>query len=109
MKYIIAGIFLFSSLNVSGGFEGGTTLLDACDTPKSSDVYYQSNARCIGYISGVFDLADGILFCAPKEVTRGQVWDIAVKYLREHPEQRHTVASDSVIESLREVFPCPKK
>jgi hypothetical protein len=42
-----------------------------------------------------------------RRATARQLADIAVNYLRDHPEQRHYVASADVALALASAFPCP--
>ena len=45
--------------------------------------------------------------CIPNRVTDRQTTDVVVRYLKEHPEQRHYAAANLVAETLAEAFPCP--
>lgn len=62
----------------------------------------------VGYIAGAVD-ASWILFidCTPEGVTVEQGVDIVKKYIRQHPEERHTFAADMVLGAMIEAFPCP--
>lgn len=48
-------------------------------------------------------------FCPPDEITRGQQYRIAVKYMNDHPEETHRIAMALIAESMQAAFPCPKK
>jgi hypothetical protein len=66
---------------------------------------------CAGYVSAVADImGHHTVFnrraCFAPEVTNGQVADVVKKWLREHPESRHYVASSLAAEALAEAFPC---
>jgi len=61
--------------------------------------------KAFGYIIGIFDLGDNLFWEGPLNVTAGQVRDVAIKYLREHPERRHEPASSLLIEAFQEAFP----
>ena len=71
---------------------------------------------CLGYENGVTDTlqsaADVIRranhICLPQNVSGQQVLDVVRDYFRDHPEDRHHVASDEVILALRTAFPCKK-
>ncbi len=39
-------------------------------------------------------------------VTNGQVRDVVVKYLKDHPEERHFLASILAVKALSKAFPC---
>jgi len=91
-------------------FLSGNKLLEAC-TPVQLPF-------CYGYVEGVADalqstfsalhMQQHALFCLPQGVTSRQLVDIATNYLRDHPEQRHTVASANVALALANAFPCPR-
>jgi hypothetical protein len=68
---------------------------------------------CAGYIVGVADGAnttadtlDRRFLCLPVEVTRGQIKDIAVAYIGDHPEKRHFSAGSLILTALMTAFPC---
>jgi hypothetical protein len=74
---------------------------------------------CVGYIVGASEawwkakatLATtlgagfGLAWCR-EEATNGQVTDVVVAFLRDHPELRDQPALDLVIEALSDAFPC---
>ena len=49
------------------------------------------------------------LYCAPKEVTVGQLVLVIVKFLRDHPERLHQGRAALTMEALTTAFPCPKE
>ena len=85
-------------------------LLEIC-TPVQSP-------SCYAYVEGVVDalqstfsalrMQQRALFCLPQGVTSRQLVDMAINYLRDHPEKRHNVASANVALALANAFPCPK-
>lgn len=44
--------------------------------------------------------------CRPKGVTTGQIADVYCKYLGDHPESRHQLASDLLEKALSAAWPC---
>ena len=124
----LATIFIFPALFlvlISGSTgaqslspETGNTLLEHCESGDKQDGDLQINAMkaglCFGYIEGAADILafDAAAFpnrrleCTPKEVTRGQERDVVVKYLRDHPEERHESAALLVLHALTTAFPC---
>lgn len=62
-----------------------------------------------GYVMGVFDSYNGVLFCSPINVTSGQVFDIVFKYLQNYPENRNLSANTLVFKALNKIWPCKKK
>lgn len=77
---------------------------------------------CQGYVRGVSDAVDALfrltaraqpeaipLFCIPKDRTNHQILDVAIKFVKEHPEKRHAPTKFLVLDSLIEAFPCSSK
>ena len=101
--------------------KSGNDFLRTCEPrgERSSTV----EGFCSGYANGVIDGYDYALatvqvkhheqvtgaFCPPDEITRGQQYRVAVKYLNDHPEQTHRIASALIAESMQAAFPCPTK
>ena len=93
-----------------GAFVSGNRLLEAC-TPVQTP-------SCYAYVEGVTDalqstfsalhMQQHALLCLPQGTTSRQLADITINYLRDHPEQRHTVASGNVALALANAFPCPR-
>lgn len=86
-------------------FNNGNMLLADC-TGSTSGV-----SQCIGYLKGVADalrslgLADGLRTVnVPVGVTGGQLKDIVVQYIQEHPEMRHVAAAQLVYIALGRAF-----
>lgn len=48
-------------------------------------------------------------FCTPDNVTNGQMEDIVVKYLKDHPDERHMLAAILVVKAMTKAFPCSSK
>ena len=44
---------------------------------------------------------------APPQAPEGQVGDVVIKYLTDHPEQRRHAAAALVFSALKGAFPCP--
>jgi hypothetical protein len=82
-----------------------------------------AEAICIGYATGVMDGYDYAFatvqakhqekvtgaYCPPDEITKGQQYRVAVKYMNDHPEETHRVALALIAESMQAAFPCPTK
>ena len=60
---------------------------------------------CAGYIGGVIDTSHA-LFCFPPEVTKREIINITIVYLRDHPDKLGLYAPNLVIHAMRAVFPC---
>jgi hypothetical protein len=62
---------------------------------------------CRAYISGMTDAFNWDRFvCNPKHTTEGQVRDVVLNYLRDHPETRHYSAPSLARQALSQAFPC---
>jgi len=89
--------------------ETGDTLLEACESKTEFRQSY-----CFGYITGVADIEgmEAAVFpdrrraCRAEGVTNGQIKDVVVKYLKEHPEDRHFLAAILVMQAMAKAFPC---
>jgi hypothetical protein len=70
-----------------------------------------SQGFCLGYVRGVAEtLMPLVRICIPGNVTIGQLRDVALKYLQEHPEQRHKHATSLLLSAFNGAWPCaPQK
>lgn len=85
---------------------------DADDRTESGNVQatdYQQTARLGGYIVGVYDTLDGVMFCAPNGVKVGQLIGMVKQYIRANPSKWNKPASSLVVDALAKDFPCKKK
>src|ERR1700681_985399 len=101
--------------------KSGNDFLRACEPRGEHSTAI--DGFCSGYANGVIDGYDLLFadvqaknhekvigaFCPPDEITRGQQYRVAVKYLNDHPEQTHRIASALIAESMQAAFPCPTK
>jgi hypothetical protein len=69
---------------------------------------------CLGYVTGIADAmtsnnlkVNDFKICLPQRSSNFQSRDVAVKFLRDHPEWRHFPAADLVSQALKDAFPCP--
>jgi hypothetical protein len=95
-------LLLASLLHVTS-FQTGNSLYPSCIANG-----------CQSYIIGA---ADALLleqaawktrhFCLPAGVTQGQIGEIGLNYIRDHPEDRQLAAVDLINSSLEKAFPCP--
>jgi len=104
---LFAGIFFCVAWIVFAQFETGNSLLakfeekeDWVKTGKNAWGYPFAG----GYIIGIFDAYSGIL-AVPENVIREQVYDIAIKFIKENPERRHEKASVLLLEAFKKAFP----
>lgn len=97
----LAGFFTSPSLAY---YQSGNNLLSLCTATDLS--------QCAGYVEGILDAwttlqewEPAMQRCRiPHEITTGQVVDVVVRYLQQHPEVRHTSASSSAINALGQAF-----
>jgi hypothetical protein len=78
-----------------------------CSTQESADYF-----EAAGYVLGVHDLLQQSPQCAcwPQEgVTVGQLLDIVLKFLRDHPDALHRNGADIVGSALTTAWPCDSK
>jgi len=102
---------------VSEGFSdglSGSELLLLCETPKGNDLVYFTNfSLCAGYINGASDASQcgnsvgGFSHSHPPGATVGQIFEIFVKWMKEHPKNMKVGASTLVAKALQDAFPCP--
>jgi hypothetical protein len=89
----------------------GNGLSAYCHSPDLNYVNY-----CHGFINGVVEgiLAEGESglseehICLPENVTRGQIKEIVLKYLKDNPEKLHRPSFILIFNATRKVFPCSK-
>ena len=105
--------FLTQAPAESGGeFVNGNKLYQMCTEDEASPNHFQFTAWCTGYILGTYDtlrgsgLSSNLSICVPATVDSGQLTDMVVKSLREHPEVRQNSASMLVGATLRAYFKC---
>lgn len=96
-------------------FYSGNEVYSNCLALRSDDTYYQKYAMCMAYVSGAYDaieLARDINSaprCGPDGLTVGQLKDVVVKYMREHPENRNYSAASLVLLSMVDAWGCSGK
>src|SRR5436190_1415229 len=97
--YLILAIALVGG-DAWADFQTGNELLQACEGTD--------RLLCRGSVMAIADVLDYQMdACVPIRATVGQLVDVVVKYLREHPKDRHHAAAALIITALPEAFPCP--
>jgi hypothetical protein len=96
----------------SGGYIDGNELYVDMTSGTSLGAMYKQG-YVLGYVTAVADAGiehpvSGFKFCIPDSVTAGQLGDIAEKWLEEHPQHRHYIASGLLAAAFRDAFPCKK-
>lgn len=104
---------LLLGLVASGGAragQSGAEFLALCD---------QADAWSDGYVAGAGEMLDGLLlddkvraafdgriFCLPDDVTKGEVRERVVSFLREHPDVADSEMTSITWAVLIETYPC---
>ena len=60
---------------------------------------------CAGYIGGVIDTSH-TLFCISPEVSKSEIINITIVFLRDHPDKLGLYAPNLIIKAMRTAFPC---
>lgn len=117
---------LVRTLVVATAMSAVATLAHGQDATGNDLQGYCTDARpgadgfCFGYIIGAIDglisgvrhtgtgatPADVLGICIPNGVTKGQIRDVVLAFLTDHPEKRHEVAPVLVRGALAAAFPC---
>lgn len=114
-RLLIASVILGSQALPSvahSTFTSGNELYEQCTVEKGTNLYFTKMAECRGYVMGFVDLMEDMQTvnkmssCLPVGATAGQIVDVVVKYLREHPELRALPGSTMVFLSLKSAFGC---
>jgi len=109
MKKLIFTIcfgLMLASGSVSAQLWDGNDFTKTCT--QEPDDY--SASICSSIVIGVAQAGvSNRIFCMPENVTNGQTFTIASEYIKDHPEKRHIAASELIVASLIEAFPCAPK
>ena len=84
--------------------KSGSELMEMLRNPNNAQAYAQG----VGYVQGVADGSNSILFCLPEGVTTRQVIDLVWRELADAAAVRHLNASMTVTAALSAAFPCQK-
>ena len=101
MRRLILAATLALALPAHAEFFTGNQLPQAGDSGKATDF-----GGCIGCVTGGADTLNTAAFCPPARITRGQVRDLVVKYLRDRPEDRNYTADRIIRHVLQGTWPC---
>ena len=102
----LAGL-LWPAPGIGGTFDTAAMLQRMC---TGEDTF--ANGVCVGYVVAVADvLAEGnavnrFRSCFTEAVTRGQLADVVVTWLGQHPDDKRYAAAGIVAEALSKAFPC---
>lgn len=92
-----------SDIHVSTGNE----LLTVCEAASEANIDWFRQGLCNGFMEGISCMSSGLGYvCLPKGVTYGQVHDVMLAGLRNHPEERQKRADWLALKYLEAAFPC---
>jgi len=96
---IVAAVFAVSMIGIvqADHLTTGNDLMQHCVASPDS--------FCAGYIGGVIDTSH-TLFCIPHEVTKREIINITIVFLRDHSDKLGLYAPNLVIKAMRAAFPC---
>jgi hypothetical protein len=98
MNLIVAAVLAASLLGpVQAKMTTGNDLMQYCIAAP--------DGFCAGYVGGVIDTTHA-LFCFPPEVTKKEIINITIVYLRDHSDKLGLYAPNLVIKAMRVAFPC---
>jgi hypothetical protein len=66
-----------------------------------------SEAFAFGYVVGVFEALNTVTFCGPGTPRQGQLREVVIKYLNDHPERLNKDRFEVTADALDAAFPCP--
>lgn len=92
-------------------FQTGNDVLRTCSAERGSFV----SGLCFGFIEGALRRDDLARWMDPKSayacelpgVEKGQIFEVVITYLKNHPEKRHMYGASLVLVSVQEAF-CKK-
>jgi hypothetical protein len=85
------------AVTVQARMTTGNDLMQHCSNTTDS--------FCAGYIAGVIDTSHA-LFCIPPDVSKLEILNITIMYLKQHPKKLGLYAPNLVVKSIRSAFPC---
>lgn len=91
---------------VTDAFNTGNKFVRFCETN------IDNRLMCGSYVLGFFhgsQMAGPRTVCLPKGVDLGQLYAVAVAYIKNNPARAHQVAFGLMLESWKAAFPCPRR
>jgi hypothetical protein len=112
MSRVIVLILLLGGLAAPAAAKSGRLLtsdelIRLCATPDDRS----EKEDCLGYVTGVADALDGnaidgIRACVPADVSRKQVRDAVVTWLKSNPQLHRFRAASLVATAIAKAYPC---
>ena len=112
---IIAVLLLFPCV-ATAQWEDGNKLYKSLSAGASKEAILNATVNeqsdywvAFGYVMAIWDVYKGVAWTAPANVTRGQIIDVARKFLEENPEKRHESSIKLLLQAFIFAFPKEKK
>lgn len=108
----LTSLFLFTAISIAwttahAQFWDGTQLIQSLENNMRGDTSFEGGTAT-GYVMGVADTAPDFSVCVPSNVSVKQIKEAVFNYLKAHPEKWNEPANFSVLDALRETWPCEK-
>ena len=105
---LVVLVLVSASAQAIDSWADGNELKKMCHSEANFD-----QGVCGGFAIAVAGIVDnypvaGYRTCIPSGVLAGQLNNIMVKFLDDHPERLHYAATSLAVEAFVEAFPCPK-
>jgi len=85
----------------------GNELFDRCNDGTTGQI--AGELSCLAWVAGASDVLSFMrIICPPEDVTVGRMRDVLMRFLRDHPQDRHMAASYVAGVALWGAFPCKK-
>ena len=98
-------LFLFVSTPAAAYFDTGNEVYERCIAADKT-----KHQTCLATASAYFDMMRALGYsCSGEKVTRRQVADVFVKFLRENPESRQKPGPSLAVEAFSKGFGCKKQ
>ena len=111
-KLLLAFAFVIATLGPVSANDN-EIIFEACKA-RSEDK--KSKSICEWYIVGVLDgfavsyASSGFhIFCAPEHVTTGQIIELIVAWIINHPQDKQYTGAIVIARALKNAFPCQEK
>lgn len=105
LSFII--IYSLVSQTSNAGFISGNDLYKDLDRDIKGGAGY-AEGHSSGYITGVADAFDGVIFCLPGNVTIRQVKHVVYNYMRDNPADWNKAGDLNIVNALKQTWPCKK-
>lgn len=106
--FILFVMFLFVPSVKAGSFYTGNKLYEWLKGWRENSTGVGEGIG-FGYVIGIVDSFNNLLFKIPDNATAGQLTDIVYIYLDRNPSIRNKGSNELVVDALIEAYPMPKK